>query len=194
VPLAHRSLSHGTVAFGFFNIESDMLLLEQHFFFATDFCAAVEQLASGPADSPAEVPLAAYRIERGRVGNLHGAIAGEDLSGFIGSTYRVYPFPEHPSGFKQKTEGARTRAEIERLARDHGTPVEAPICWDPSLGVVSVGGVDFDGVGFDALIDYVDRGGYPRWHEERRPAYVADMVRRLAASPPPWRERAPSGS
>jgi len=28
MPLAFESLSHGTIAFGFFNIESDMLLLE----------------------------------------------------------------------------------------------------------------------------------------------------------------------
>jgi hypothetical protein len=31
MPLAFDTLSHGKIAFGFFNIESDMLLLEQYF-------------------------------------------------------------------------------------------------------------------------------------------------------------------
>jgi hypothetical protein len=30
MPLAFESISHGTIAFGFFNIDSDMLLLEQY--------------------------------------------------------------------------------------------------------------------------------------------------------------------
>ena len=38
MPLAFESTTHGTVAFGFFNIDSDMLLLENRFFFATDLC------------------------------------------------------------------------------------------------------------------------------------------------------------
>lgn len=33
MPLSFESRSHGPVAFGFFNIESDMLLLERTFFF-----------------------------------------------------------------------------------------------------------------------------------------------------------------
>jgi hypothetical protein len=31
MPLAFESLNHGTIAFGFFNIDSDMLLLEKYF-------------------------------------------------------------------------------------------------------------------------------------------------------------------
>jgi hypothetical protein len=38
MPLSFESLSHGTIAFGFFNIETDMLLLEQYFLFADAFC------------------------------------------------------------------------------------------------------------------------------------------------------------
>ena len=48
MPLAFESLSHGTVAFGFFNIESDMLLLDRYFFFAGDFCDCVTALAAPP--------------------------------------------------------------------------------------------------------------------------------------------------
>ncbi len=49
MPLAHRSLSHGTVVFGFFNIDTDCLLLNNVFFFATDFCAWIKRWAAeGP--------------------------------------------------------------------------------------------------------------------------------------------------
>ena len=37
MPLVFESLSHGTIAFGFFNIDSDMLLLEQYFLFGSEF-------------------------------------------------------------------------------------------------------------------------------------------------------------
>ncbi|MBC8441147.1 MAG: hypothetical protein H8D87_15855 [Deltaproteobacteria bacterium] len=37
MPLSFTSKSHGNIAFGFFNIESDMLLLEKYFFFADGF-------------------------------------------------------------------------------------------------------------------------------------------------------------
>jgi len=39
MPLAFDSSSHGKIAFGFFNIETDMLLLENYFIFATQFCS-----------------------------------------------------------------------------------------------------------------------------------------------------------
>ncbi len=35
MPLSFRSENHGNIAFGFFNIESDMLLLENYFFLQT---------------------------------------------------------------------------------------------------------------------------------------------------------------
>jgi len=40
MPLTFESLSHGTIAFGFFNIESDMLLCDRYFLFADDLCLA----------------------------------------------------------------------------------------------------------------------------------------------------------
>jgi hypothetical protein len=47
MPLDFESLSHGTVAFGFFNIESDLLLLERSFFFASEFCELVDYVWRG---------------------------------------------------------------------------------------------------------------------------------------------------
>jgi hypothetical protein len=37
MPLAFESLSHGTIAFGFFNIDSDMLLLDHYCFTRASF-------------------------------------------------------------------------------------------------------------------------------------------------------------
>ena len=37
MPLEFQSISHGKIAFGFFNIETDMILLGHYFLFARDF-------------------------------------------------------------------------------------------------------------------------------------------------------------
>ena len=47
MPLAFESLSHGTIAFGFFNIDSDMLLLDKYFLFGSDFCEHIVAMAEG---------------------------------------------------------------------------------------------------------------------------------------------------
>ena len=46
MPLAFQSKSHGSVAFGFFHIETDMLLLDRCFFFCTDFCRVLSEMAA----------------------------------------------------------------------------------------------------------------------------------------------------
>lgn len=38
MPLGFHSLSHGVVPFGFFNVASDLLILGDHFAFATEMC------------------------------------------------------------------------------------------------------------------------------------------------------------
>ena len=45
MPLAFRSISHGILPFGFFNIESDLLLLDHYFLFASNFCKNVAHIA-----------------------------------------------------------------------------------------------------------------------------------------------------
>ena len=45
MPLGFESTNRGEFAFGFFNIRSDMLLLDNRFFFATDLCASLAVLA-----------------------------------------------------------------------------------------------------------------------------------------------------
>ena len=51
MPHAFESLSHGKIAFGFFNIETDMILLEHYFLFAEDFCRYLSEAAEKGKDS-----------------------------------------------------------------------------------------------------------------------------------------------
>jgi len=195
MPLAFSSQSHGTVAFGFFNIETDLLLLDRVFFFADAFCGAVVALARGAAE--AELP--AWRIPRPEdIGDLHGAIAGAALHGLIGATYRRWPFPRQPEAFKQNPEGVRRQDEVRLMLAPHGPPAALPVrrrrvteaapaaagdVFGPDT-TVEIGEYRFDGPGFAALVSYVERGGYPRWRDEQRPPYVERMCAALAREGP----------
>jgi hypothetical protein len=179
VPLAFASESHGTIAFGFFNIETDMLLLDRLFFFASDFCDAVVDLATDDGPRPC-TSISGWRItERSAVGDLHGAIAGLDRSGFIGATYTVWPFPSSPAGFKQNPDGSSTRADVEAMIQRFGHPLELSIRFDKCSAEVSIEAYVFTLPQFAALVSYVVRGGYPRWRGDVRPDYVSTMVERL---------------
>jgi hypothetical protein len=182
MPLAFHSSSHGTVPFGFFNIETDMLLLSDLFFFASEFCAAVSELSRGADRSG----LDGWRIrEPASIGNLHGAIAGEDLSGFIGATYRRWPFPEEAVGFRQQPEGHRNSPQIREMILGFGAQerIELRRAAGPEGAPdFSIAEYRFDVEGFLALAAYVIRGGYPRWRDDTRPAYVLDMSEALKVS------------
>jgi hypothetical protein len=166
------------VAFGFFNIDVDMLLLERLFFFAHEFCRAVVEIGGRDRST-----IPGWRIDRQQdIGNLHGAIAGRDLSGFIGATYARWPFPEAPEDFKQDPEGHRNRDAAREMIAGFGVEQEIELMRDEQ-GRVTIGGIAFDPGGFAALVAYVDRGGYPRWRDERRPGYVLDMMASDAVRP-----------
>jgi hypothetical protein len=182
MPLAFRSLSHSEVAFGFFNIDTDMLLLDVHFFFADDFSAAVSELASFPGDAPATVSLNAYTLGRGRIGDLVGAIHGTDFHGFIGDVYRRFPFPEEEDNFRQQPEGFENRGIIEEIIKPYGSRRTLLVAVEHRRLTVDIGGYVFDRAGFHALILYVWRGGYPRWRDGLRPGYVVDMIRNIEQS------------
>ena len=171
MPLAFSSVSHGTVAFGFFNIDVDMLLLDRSFFFAHDFCLSVEELGRGGRAS-----MQGWSIHDPQdIGNLHGAIAGQDLSGFIGVTYERWPFPEAPEDFKQDPAGDANRDAAREMILGFGVEKKIDLVRD-GAGRVTVGEYAFDHPGFAALLAYVERGGYPRWRGEVRPRYVIDMM------------------
>lgn len=174
MPLAFDSLSHGRVVFGFYNVETDGLLLDRQFFFCTDFCRAVAAVAArGQAEMPAwlcETPEA--------VGDLMGAIHGTRYAGLLGAVYRLWLFPDDPAGFRQKLSGHRNRARVEALLADHAHPCPLAVARRPGGGV-AIGAYAFSAAQFRDLLDYVRRGGYPTWEgfeQGRRPAGVTAML------------------
>lgn len=186
MPLAFPSRTHGTVAFGFFNIETDMLLLEELFWFADRFCAAVVTLAEAGAGAGG-ASIAGWRIaDRARIGHLRAAIAGVDLIGFIGATYREFPFPSSPAEFKQSPEGDRSQAFMTELIGEFGEPERFEVSWEADQDLVRIAEFAFDGAAFGKLVRYVEQGGYPRYRDEVRPRYVRAMCQRLGELSSPW--------
>jgi len=180
MPLAFESLSHGTIAFGFFNIDSDMLLLEQHFLFGSEFCQHINDMVENADKEQLKSNWPVYTIEdRGRIGDLMGAIHGIRFSGFIGELYRRYPFPEEPGAFKQKPEGYRTQAVVREMISGYARQVLLPVEANHRTLEVDIGAYKFSRKTFQELIKYVWRGGYPRWRDGIRPDYVQEMKSKI---------------
>lgn len=175
MPLDFESLSHGRIAFGFFNIETDMILLEHYFLSAQDFCSYMTQAAkeNHPAD---QTVWEVYLIQHGSdIGNLMGAIYGIDFRGFIGEVYKLFPFPNRQEDFKQKPEGFKNRTLIEALIRHFAKKVNIPFVIDQEDDKIGIGEYLFDRASFQELVKYVWSGGFPRWKNEVRPDYVLKM-------------------
>jgi hypothetical protein len=171
MPLSFDSASHGRIAFGFFNIESDLLLLENRFFFADAFCEGISALAGGAA----EVEWPGFVIaEPEDVGDLMGAIHGIRHTGFLGATYLRYPFPKRDEDFRQNPEGQRTQAEFREMIRPHAEEMAIRLAVGPGSGV-TFAGIRFEAGPFRELVRYVWRGGWPRWKDGRPPPYVLAM-------------------
>jgi len=175
VPLSFRSQSHGNIAFGFFNIESDMLLLENHFFFASDFCNWIIEMAKLDDIILKKFGHQVYFIaDPNDIGDLMGAIHGICFTGFIGRIYTLFPFPDDPQEFKQNPDGYKTRkivsSEVESISKKRELLIEFL-----KEGQVKIGPCLFDKAVFHELIRYVWQGGYPRWKDEVRPKYVTAM-------------------
>ena len=184
MPLAFESLSHGRVAFGFFNIETDMVLLNQYFLFAGDFCNYISR-ATGKADEFFETTWEAFKIEPQNIGNLMGAIYGIDHSGFIGEVYKLFPFPKNQEDFKQKPEGDQIRKEIETQILKYGKRVHIRFVINLKDDRVTIGEYIFNHTVFLELIRYVWRGGFPRWRDEVRPDYILTMKQKIEESKNP---------
>jgi hypothetical protein len=187
MPLAFPSLNQGTVAFGFFNIESDMLLLERHFFFAGDFCGLLAGFALREDPAATEtLSLDGYTINsRDRIGDLMGAIHGIRHTGFIGELYRLFPFPERPEDFRQNPDGHRTRERVSGLIAGYASPTDIPVKPMKDL-TLWIGDCRFDRAGFQALIRYVWEGGYPGWKDGRRPTSLLGMKEAVDTSVNPF--------
>ncbi len=176
MPLAFESLSHGTIAFGFFNIESDMLLCDRYFFFADDFCRLLTEMAAAAGRRGYGADWPVHVIERPEdVGDLMGAIHGVRHTGFIGALYRRFPFPHRPEDFKQNPQGFRTRDVVSDLLAVYAQSRRVRVSVPADGQTVDLGDYRFSRSQFQALIDYVWRGGYPRWKDDIRPPYVQQM-------------------
>ena len=183
MPLAFESISHGAIAFGFFNIDSDMLLLDRYFFFATEFCSHIRKIAEYAGTSPYEVSWDVYEIlDPANIGDLMGAIHGVHYTGFIGEVYQRFPFPKRPEGFKQKPEGYQTQGDMVAMIEPFARRAEILLSIGPEAREVAVGRYCFTRATFQELIRYVWQGGYPRWRDEIRPDYVLDMKEAIRLS------------
>jgi hypothetical protein len=176
MPLTFESISHGTIAFGFFNIESDMLLLDRYFFFATEFTKYISSMAESEEDEGTKALWQVYYIACPEdIGDLMGAIHSIRYTGFIGETYRRFPFPVNPADFKQKPEGYMNREIVEAMIEKYSEVRRITVAVDEKMQEVSIGAVRFTRAVFHQLLNYVWRGGYPQWKDGIRPDYVAAM-------------------
>jgi len=175
MPLEFESLSHGRIAFGFFNIETDMILLGHYFLSAQDFCSYMGQAAK-ENHPPYQTSWEVYLIERGSdIGNLMGAIYGIDFRGFIGEVYKLFPFPKDQEDFKQNPEGFKNRRLIEDLIQHFAKRIQIPFVIDQKDDKIGIGEYLFNRASFQELVKYVWSGGLPRWKDEVRPDYVLKM-------------------
>jgi hypothetical protein len=175
MPLEFESLSHGKIAFGFFNIETDMILLNQYFLFAEDFCQYIAE-ASQKNEPIFKTSWEVYSFQnRGDIGNLMGAIHGSDHRGFIGEVYKLFHFPKHQEDFKQKPEGFKNRFLIESIIQKYVSKVSITFEIDQKSEHISIGEYLFNRVQFQELIKYIWMGGFPRWKDNLRPDYVLSM-------------------
>ncbi len=182
MPLGFESISHGQIAFGFFNIETDLLLLNDYFIFAPEFCEYVSAAAEIHRDGDYEAPWHVYRIPMKDIGNLMGAIYGIDHQGFIGAVYERFPFPEDQRQFKQNPEGFKTRGFIEEIIQKYAAQIEISFRIDQKKHQVYIGNYVFAWRVFQELIQYVWLGGMPRWKNWVRPEYVMAMKTKIEQS------------
>ncbi len=175
MPLAFSTLNRGTIPFGFFNVKTDMVLLAEYFVFAGDLCGWIADLAAEQGDFVVTQPAWVIQ-DRAAYGNLHGAMAGVDLSGLIGAVYVLHPFPERDEDFHQDPQGWCIRAEIEPIADRFARRGKLVLRGSRADDVIDVGGYRFDVPGFAELVLYLWRGGAPHWAAGRRPDYVHLMM------------------
>ena len=182
MPLEFESISHGKIAFGFFNIETDMILLNQTFLFAEDFCHYIAQAAE-KSNEIYETLRSVYLIEdQADIGNLMGAIHGIDLRGFLGEVYKLFPFPKEHGNFKQKPEGFKNRILIEGLIQKFAKRLDIPFVVNQKDDKIGIGEYLFNRASLQELIKYIWMGGFPRWKDEIRPDYALAMKKMIEQS------------
>jgi hypothetical protein len=184
MPLAFDSLSHGTMAFGFFNIESDMLLCDRYFMFADNFCDNLKDMCELNEEGSYQAKWLVRIIESDAdIGDLMGAIHGIRYSGFLGDLYRRFPFPQNPADFKQNSRGYETQSQVSEIIAAYARLSEIIVAIPPGGREIKIGEYQFSRTQFQELVKYVWRGGYPRWKNETRPAYVTALRDKILKQP-----------
>ncbi len=184
MPLLFQSLSHGEIPFGFFNIETDMILLQNYFFFASDMAENVIKLAENKGESQ-EQTWPVYILGEGQIGNLMGAISGVVFQGFIGEVYTHFPFPHEPERFKQNPEGYKTRGLIEEIVSRYTGLTTITVTVHTQEQRLYIGDYHFNKPGFHALLGYLWAGGYPKWKDGVKPSYILKMREAIERSSNP---------
>jgi hypothetical protein len=181
MPLGFKTLSHGEIPIGFFNIESDMFLINNYFIFASDICEAITEWTKGAEEQALELQL--FIIEDPEdIGNLMGAINGLVFTGFIGELYKRYPFPEKSEDFMQNTQGYKTQKEVEDIIRNFGKLKKINVLISKKEGTIDIGEYKFSKEQFHEVLAYIWRGGMPLWRDDRRPDYVEVMMKAVMKS------------
>jgi len=188
MPLAFNSLSHGEIAFGFFNVETDLLILDSYFMFASDFCSHVANLAEGRAGERLQMEWEVYTLKEEEIGNLTGAVHGIDLRGFMGDVYRRFPFPGDIKAFQQNPEGAKTQAVVRRMIERYAVVAGIAIVVDGAGATIEIGDYLFGREAFHSLLRYLWGGCYPAWKAGERPGYLTGMKELIVASRHPFFE------
>ena len=180
MPLQFESINHGLIAFGFFNIESDMLLLENNFIFASDFCRNIVELSQKATEKGLDTDWTVWQIEtRADMGDFMGAMNGFRYTGFFGELYTKYPFPKLRIDFKQKPDGWKTQTDVKQIIDKYGKLKSIHIHVDEGFERIDIGNYAFTKTVFVELIRYVWQGGFPQWKDGVRPGYVADMIAQI---------------
>jgi hypothetical protein len=183
MPLTFKSINRGLIAFGFFNIHTDLLLLDRYFLFTQPFCRNITHLAGRSLVDTYETFWEVYTMDRRKeIGDLMAAIHGVYYRGFIGEIYKRFPFPQKEEAFKQQPDGWRNGSVVAAVLERYAQTTRIPVRLDPLKEAVSAAEFLFSKEVFGSLIDYVWLGGYPRWKGGVRPEYVLHMKKKVEQS------------
>ena len=181
MPIAFNSVSHGEIPIGFFNIDTDMILINNYFVFASDLCNWLSTWAAGKQNIKTEKGF--YVIENPKdIGNLMGAISAEVFTGFIGELYKKFPFPKDIGDFKQKPDGFKNRLVVEKLIQKYANLSNVDIIISKKNETISIGEYGFDRFDFHQILLYLWQGGMPKWRDDEKPGYVLKMMEAVISS------------
>ena len=116
------------------------------------------------------------------IGDLFGASHGYAFTGFIGEVYKLFPFPESHSDFKQKPNTIQNRPAVEKTIQPFAVRLKVPIVFHPDSPTVDFGDYTFSTEVFQEIIRYIEKGGMPGWLNGKPPDYITRMMATLATT------------